>query len=237
MAESRPQKLLVVPDELLPDESAAALHHRSTFETKMVPTADEALAVAALWGADLIIFSSAIADIGAQAFCDAVREIPRLQNTKLLMVTDQIGDDQVHLGHTPTSGHLVNPVDSIQLLTTISELLEIPLTEAPRVPVDVLAQIEDLLDDPEDSKATVNVLYLSDEGLMLEAPVHLKIGATGKAHFFLPESSIPLSLQCCVRAVLDEILLHYWAEFVDLSDDDRATLQDFVQHELRMIGS
>jgi hypothetical protein len=35
--------------------------------------------------------------------------------------------------------------------------------------------------------------------------------------------------------VLDEILLHYWVEFVDLSDGDRATLQDFVRHELRMI--
>jgi hypothetical protein len=237
VAESRPQKLLIVPDGLLPDESAAALYGRNNFETKMVATADEALAVAALWGADLIIFSSAIADIGAQAFCDAVREIPRLQSTKLLMVTDQIGDDQFHASHTPTSGHLVNPVDSAQLLSTISELLDIPLNEAPRVAVDVLAQIEDLLDDPEDTKATVNVLYLSDEGLMLEAPVHLKIGAIGKAHFFLPESSIPLSLQCCVRVVLDEILLHYWVEFVELSDENRTTLQDFVRDELRMIES
>jgi DNA-binding response OmpR family regulator len=237
LAESRPQKLLIVPDGLLPDESAAALYGRSSFETRMVATADEALAIAALWGADLIIFSSVISDVGAQAFCDAVREIPRLEATKLLMVTDLIGDEEVHVSHTPISGHLVNPVDADQLLATISELLEIPLNEAPRVPVDVLAQIEDLLDDPEDSKATVNVLHLSDDGLMLEAPVHLKIGATGKAHFFLPESSAPLSLQCCVRAVLDEILLHYWVEFVDLSDESRATLQDFVRHELRMIES
>jgi hypothetical protein len=130
----------------------------------------------------------------------------------------------------------VNPVDSVQLLATIAELLEIPLSEAPRISVDVLAQIEDLIDDDsEDSRATVNVLHLSDEGLMLEAPVHLRIGAIGKAHFFLPESSVPLSLQCCARVVLDEILLHYWVEFVDLSDEDRTTLKDFVQHELRMI--
>lgn len=235
VAESRPQKLLIVPDGLLPDDTAAALFSRSSFETKMATSGDEALAIAALWGADLIIFSSVLADVGAQGFCEAVREIPRLQATKLLMVTDQIGGDDIQVGHAPTSGHLVNPVDSAQLVSTIAELLEIPLSEAPRVPVDVLAQIEGLLeDDSEDSKATVNVLYLSDEGLMLEAPVHLRIGATGKAHFFLPESSVPLSLHCCARVVLDEILLHYWVEFVDLSEEDRTTLQDFVQHELRV---
>ncbi|MBN2497472.1 MAG: hypothetical protein JXR96_22965 [Deltaproteobacteria bacterium] len=226
-------KILVVPDRLLPTESRQTLLSRRSLELRGAETADEALSLAAEWRPALVIFSSLLDEMTVAEFCRGVRALPGLQQTKLLMMTEQLGEPSAELDGVEVDAHLVNPVESDQLFRTLAGLLNVRVRTKPRVKVDLIARL-DLLDrDGDDNtEAVVNVLNLSESGLLLGSPVGLPIEALGRVRFFLPGDRQRLTLFCVIRMLANEVLLYYSGEFIGMRPGDKKRLQAFVDQEI-----
>lgn len=227
-------RILLFPKEVIPGEPRVSLLRRRSVEVRAARTAEQALDFAGKWKPQLIVFSSRLPDTSAVRFCEAVRSKSELGHTKLLMLTDQLGEEVGNEFGAGADAHLVNPVDSRQLLQTIAGLLNIRLRSAKRVAVDLIGQIDLLTNNAgEDVKAVVNILNLSETGLLIESPVPMSVGSMGRVRFFLPGTSEQLSLYCTIRLLADELVLHYGVEFVMLKAAEKGKLRAFVQVESR----
>ncbi len=223
-------KILIVPKGLLPEESRSSLLRRRSLKLHAAPTAERTLAVVEKLRPALIMFSSQILEMGAENFCMAIKRIPGLEDTKLLMITDQVGDVADDYTGVQADGHLLSPVEDSDLYRTIAGLLKISLRGAKRVPVDLIARLDLLAKAVDgDVKTEVSILNLSQTGLLIESPVVLTVGSLGRVQFFLPGSSERLSLFCVVRMLADEILLHYGVELLANKEREKEMLGKFVQ--------
>ena len=225
-------RILLVPEGVLPQEPQASLLRRKAVDMRAARGGKDALPFARKWAPQLIVFSSELPDMPAGQFCSAVRSYPELGQTKLLMLTDQLGQEMGEDAMGRVDAHLINPVETAQLLQTMAGLLNMRMRLSERVPVDLIGQI-DLLEkeSDQDVKSVVNIVNLSESGLLLESPITLTVGSMGRVRFFLPEASKRMSLYCLVRVLVDELALHYGVEFVGLKSSEKETLRAFV-HQL-----
>ena len=224
------RRILVAPPKLISSRARNSLLKRQSVELHSATTADEALALAAQTQPNLVVFSSRMTGLSAEVFCRAIRETPGLEETKTLMITEQLGPEIADFGGLSTDGHLVNPVDNSQLVRTIAGLLKLSMRKANRVPVDLIAQLELMgKDKSDDQVVVVSILNLSETGLRVESSLVLKEGSLGRVQFFLPGSQQRLNLYCIVRMLADEVLLHYGIELVKTTKEERAVLRDFVE--------
>ena len=223
-------RILLVPEGVLPQEPQSSLLKRKAVDMRVARGGKDALPFARKWAPQLIVFSSELPDMPAGQFCSAVRSYPELNQTKLLMLTDQFGEEMGEDAMGRVDAHLINPVETSQLLQTMAGLLNMRMRLSERIPVDLIGQI-DLLEkeSEEDVKSVVNIINLSDGGLLLESPIALTVGSMGRVRFFLPEASQRLSLYCLVRVLVDELALHYGVEFVGLRSGEKETLRVFVR--------
>ena len=223
-------RILLVPEGVLPEEPQASLLKRKAVDMRAARGGKDALPFARKWAPQLIVFSSELPDMPAGQFCSAVRSYPELNQTKLLMLTDQLGQEMGEDAMGRVDAHLINPVETSQLLETMAGLLNMRMRLSERIPVDLIGQI-DLLEkeSEEDVKSVVNIINLSESGLLLESPIALTVGSMGRVRFFLPEASKRLSLYCLVRVLVDELALHYGVEFVGLKSSEKETLRAFVR--------
>jgi CheY-like chemotaxis protein len=223
-------KILVVPKNLLPQESTESLLSRRALTVHSAASAEEALSSARKWRPALILFSSRLPRMGVRKFCQSVRTDPDLKKTKLVMLTERVGENVNDFCDLQLDGHLVNPVDIGQLYQTVAGLLNIRLRGKKRVAVDLIARLNVLSkEDDEDVCTTVNILNLSETGTLLESPVLLPVGSLGRMRFYLPGGNGQLSVYSIVRMLTDEILLHYGVEFVAMMQSEKNQLKQFVE--------
>jgi CheY-like chemotaxis protein len=223
-------RILLVPEGVLPKEPQASLLGRKAVEVRGARGGKEALPFAREWLPQLIVFSSQLPDMPAGEFCSAIHSYPELGQTKLLMLTDQLGEEMGEDAMGRVDAHLINPVETAQLLQTMAGLLNMRLRLSKRIQVDLIGQI-DLLEkeSDEDVKSVVNIINLSETGMLLESPILLTVGSMGRVRFFLPGASKRLSLYCLVRVLADELALHYGVEFTGLKSAEREMLRAVVR--------
>jgi DNA-binding response OmpR family regulator len=225
--------LLLVPDDVLTGEMRESFLDRGSFTVRMASTAREALDMAGLWRPSLVLFKSDLGDISMPEFCRELRARCENTETKLLMLTDQIGADLQHTDRADYDAHLISPVEPRQLLHTIATLLDVRQRRAPRASLEVLVRTEGFLESvsaEDDSLATsVNV---SENGMLLEAKLLLKVGSRGRLYFYLPGSTERVSVSGVVRTVMDEVRLHYAVEFLDLAEHQREMVRQYVREQL-----
>ena len=218
-------RILVIPKALDIDFRSSFLR-RDSFEIRRAETAAQAFAIAADWRPGLILLGSHLSDMPAARFCEVARKEPSLRTTKLLMLTYQCGADGSDLTQVDCDAHMLEPIDVGQLMHTIGSLLDVEVRRGPRVPVELLAQIE-AKDDGEAHTLMANVLNLSDNGMLLECELHLHIGAVVDVHFFLPGVPARMSVACMVLFG-DELKLHYGVEFFGLEPAQKASIRAFI---------
>jgi len=223
-------RILLVPEGVLPREPQSSLLRRKAVDVRAARGGKDALPFARKWAPQLIVFSSELPDMPAGQFCSAVRSYPELNQTKLLMLTDQLGQEMGEDAMGRVDAHRINPVETGQLLQTMAGLLNMRMRLSERIPVDLIGQI-DLLEkeSEEDVKSVVNIINLSEGGLLLESPIALTVGSMGRVRFFLPENSKRMSLYCLVRVLVDELALHYGVEFVGLRSAEKEMIREFVR--------
>jgi CheY-like chemotaxis protein len=224
-------RILFVPDEVLAGALRSSfLQHRSV-ALRSVHNPSHALAVAASWRPQLVVFRSQLEAAAAAHFCRALIADAGTHGCKLLLITEALQDaDFAELAAAGADAHLVSPVEPPQLLATIAELLALDRRAGPRVPVEALIHTEGFDADGASVDATLSsALCVSEDGMVLESSRHLALDARGRLHFFLPSAPERLSVQARVRAAIDEIRLRYAVEFADLAPQHRAAIRRYVE--------
>jgi CheY-like chemotaxis protein len=224
--------ILVVPDTLLQAELGPSFLDRGSFRVRGAANHEEALRIAEAWAPDLIIVGSSLPFCSATTFCLRVRRdvSPAI---KLLLVTEEIGVPEEDAQEVEPDAHLVSPVDQEHLLHTVAALLNVSARRAPRVAVHVLARVGGLTEDDGPQSVLTNILSLSESGVLLESPRELRLDVVGTIIFVLPDVGHQLALALRPRVLMDEVRLHYGAEFVDASAPDRERIRDYVATRIR----
>jgi DNA-binding response OmpR family regulator len=225
--------LLLVPDDVLSGEIRESFLDRGSFTVRTAGDASEALSMISVWRPSLIVFRSDLAGMSISEFCRMVRDQVRVEETKLLMVTDQVGAALEDVDQVGYDAHLISPVEAPQLLHTVATLVDVRERRAPRVPLEALVRTEGLresADSPDTSLA--NAVNISENGILLESEGPLKVGSKGRLHFFLPGGAERITVSGIVRTLMDEVRLHYSVEFVDLPDHHLETIRRYVQENL-----
>ena len=221
-------QLLIVPDDLLHLELHASFLDRRGVRTRAALGGEEALAICLVWRPALVVFASALPDMTARTFVRRLRqtvEPPPL----LLMITSSVGELTPEPTDDSCDAHLVSPVDVHQLLRAAAALLDLRQRRWPRVRVSFALSLAGLGNDPAgDYAIPATAVDLSEGGVRVAPRDSLLVGATGSVTAVLPGSQTKLVLAATVRALLDEMQFHYGLEFVNLTDEQRSVLREFV---------
>jgi CheY-like chemotaxis protein len=231
-------RLLIVPDDVLKLELSESFLDRRGVRTRSALTAEEALAIALVWRPSLVVFGSVLPDMTAASFVKRLREGTQQPAPHLIRITSSVGESIPELVDDLYDAHLVAPVDAHQLLETAAAVLELRQRRWPRVKLHVTVSLHGLGADPEDaSDIPATTLDVSEGGLRVEPRDPLDVGQGGTVTLVLPGSQERLVLGCTVRALVDEVQLHYGIEFVGLSDVAHQALRAFVERFLPKRGS
>jgi CheY-like chemotaxis protein len=227
------RRILIVPDSLF-DELSSSFLERRALSVRSAPSGRAALQLTAAWTPELIVFGSELPDVSAVDFCEQVRSDERLAAVKLLLVSSFLPGDEVsaEVLLARADAHLMQPVETSQLLHTIGVLLDVQQRRAPRLAQEVLAHVgvEARVEQPARTMLA-NVIGLSETGLELECADKLAAGDIVTVTFALPDTETRVLSRCMVLST-DELQLHYGCEFIDLDADDRAAIRDFVARHL-----
>ncbi len=226
------RKILVSPRTLLGSTSTGGLLQRESIRIiGAEPIAAVLLQKALEKRPDIIVFSSELRGMSPASFCREIKTSAALSHTRLLMLVEQLGVDAGHaqIGHL--DGSLLCPVDDGQLVETIAALLEVGLRDAPRVPTEILAWLENLCEQSGCPASVVNVINLSERGMLVESPLRLRVGDQGSFRFFLPDQSGMVAGTCKVHVITDEVLLHYGVELMEMSLESRKRLRLFIESQ------
>ncbi|HEY3356776.1 MAG TPA: PilZ domain-containing protein [Polyangia bacterium] len=240
MADAATFAILIVPGTLLQGEFGPSFLDRACFRVRTAETAEEALRIARVWPPDLLVIGSSLEGGPPARVCARARQ-QAAAGLKVLLISESVdpsdGPGAGGADEALPDAHLVEPVDPDELLATVAALLDVSARRAPRVAVEFLASLSGVLEDGARPSVYVNVLSLSESGVRLESPCHLRLGATGALAFVLPGGGARLALQVRPRAVMDEIRLHYGVEFVDVAPADGTRLRSFVEARLGRSGA
>jgi DNA-binding response OmpR family regulator len=222
-------RILIVPDGLLGTDLRETYLDRQSLTVKTAEDAKQGLTMAELWRPHLIVFRGEPGE-DKNRFA-ALRPELDGPGPKLIMVTDRL---QEHGGAADAAcdAHLVGPLVPEQLLATIAEVLDIPRRRSERVPIDVLVHTEGFEGDVAEPSSTLSSgLFVSEEGMLVEASRQLSLHARGQLQFFLPNFAERLTLEGVARVAVDEIRLIYVIEFVDLAPQHRALIRRYVESQ------
>ncbi len=226
------RRILVIPHHLLDSVSGSFLDRRS-FKVRSVADVAEALETVAVWPPHLIVFSSAQDDVPAADFVRMVRGDDRMVETKLLMLSPEpVGVASSAISEAEVDGHLISPITGADLLNTMGILLDVSSRRAPRLDCNLLARID--LASADIASMMANVLGLSETGLLLECEQRLAVGDLIGLQFTVPDIG-RVDARCIVVKV-DELMLHYGCELVDLDDRSRAVIRELVAHHTEPEG-
>jgi CheY-like chemotaxis protein len=222
-------RILVLPDDLLGPELGESFLDRRSLAVRAAKAPKEAIAIAEIWHPHLIVFRSQ-SSAGATAELSRALRGASSPPPKLLMLTDRVSESLGGSDDAECDAHLISPVDLEQLLATVAELVDIPQRQSPRVPIDVLVHTEGFAEEGAAVDGTLSTaLALSEDGMLLEASRQLRQGVPGRLQFFLPDGAERLTVDCVVRAAIDEVRLVYMVEFVNLPPQHRTTIRRYVE--------
>jgi CheY-like chemotaxis protein len=224
------KKVLIAPASVLRAEVGASFLDRAFMRVRTAGSGAEAFAMTRAWAPDLVIIGTGLADTTAAALANRLRRDvdPKI---KLVLLTEMLEPDPAG-EELAADAHLVEPIDSRNLLVVVSELLDVPPRRGTRVAVRLLARLGGAFEEPGPASALVNLLSLSESGVLVEAPGPLQLAARGTLQLVLPGAGARLALGLRVRVLIDEIRLHYGAEFEDVDEAARQSLRDYVAARL-----
>ncbi len=220
------RRILVVPSALLDELGPLARH--PAFEIRTAEASEQALASTAEWPPHLIILDGA-ADRDPLSLCAAVRSDQRLTDTRLLLISSFLPDDEVEPGVllAQADAHLILPIDDDVLMRTVGMLVNVKPRQLAALKREILAQvrIEARVELPARSMLA-NVLALGENGLVLECEQALIAGDVVAVSFTLPGRGL-MELRCMVLTS-DQLQLHFGCELIGCSPEARDVIEELV---------
>ena len=224
-------KILVVRAEGIKLKLEASCLDRSTFSIRAAGSAQDALSVGAFQRPALVIVGSELPDATPEELCRVWRAAPEMESARFLLVADGHRPDAVSSFLAAGGDAFIPRATPPDLVANaVANILGIRLRSTLRVPVQLLCKV-DLLGA---SGAVVGTMLattidLSTTGVSLECQHPLQASDTVVVHLVLPGTRCRLVARAIVCRVVDEVWMHYAAEFQDLPPDQRVSLRTFIQ--------
>jgi DNA-binding response OmpR family regulator len=223
-------KLLIVPDDILTVRLEQSFLDRRAVRTRSALNGEEALSIALVWQPAVVIYGSVLSDMTAATFVKRLRASVPTPGPQLIRITSSVGESAPEPDESLCDAHLIAPVEINQLLNTAAALLELRQRRWLRVRATVNVSLSGLLENMDRTSATpATTVDISEGGMRVEPREALSVGSSGSVTLVLPGSQTKLVLGCTVRALVDEMQLHYGLEFTNLTEQQTTVLRAFVQ--------
>jgi len=226
----RGHRILVVRNDALGTHLRASCLARDGVAIHVAASEQDALGMAATERADLILLDRESSAISAAEFCRAVRALPPSAGCKLILLHDE-PDCPAALEFKLSGGEcvLARSTEPAALAALVAQLLGLPLRKTQRVNVQVLVKLElPSLGETPFKSMFANTVDVSTAGVRLEAQHPLDGDSKVRLHLVLPGTQQRLSVDAVVRHVVDEELMQYGLEFLDMTEEARGLVAAFL---------
>lgn len=223
-------RILVVRNDALGMQLRGSCLARDGVLIQVSPSEQDAIEAVGKEPADLVLVDREGSAVSAPQFVRSVRGCQGCEKTRVVLLHDE--PESTSATEFKLAGGdavLARSLDPMRLALNVAQLLGLPIRRAERVPVQVLVKLElpHLAEMPFKSMFA-NTVDVSTAGVRIEAQHPLEQDARVRLHMVLPGTHARLSVEAVVRHVVDEMLMQYGLEFVDLGSDARETLDAFL---------
>ena len=174
----------------------------------------------------LIIFGFDLFDMTAPEFCREVRSDPDLRGVSLLLVSER--ENAAHTDLCLSAGCndvIYRPLQRDELDAKVSRLTAIPTRRQLRT----ITRIEVSLEN-NGRFVLGRSLNISANGMLLEVDRVLPGDGKVRIHFYLPGDPAPLQITAeILRAEFTGAMAKYGVRFVEVADEQRERIEQFVQ--------
>ena len=219
------KKILVVESSNPIEGLSGALFRRRECVLEVASSAAEAIARSSESAPDLVLFDAFIDDFSVEDFVQAVQSTEAGEPLPVLIVLEkEREEEQVRMLQAGASAVLLRPADEIDLNVKVCELLGISLRRHLRTFVKL--KVEATIGQTT-RFATVSNISLG--GAAVETDEKLPMGEIVKLQFFLPGDDEAISvIGKVVRDAASQGPSSYGCQFLDLTDESRHRIHDFV---------
>jgi DNA-binding response OmpR family regulator len=218
------QVLLVTPSLELTGKDEEFFSQNS-IELKQAKSGTEARELLSSSDFDIVVAELALDGVSGDELCASIKESDN--DTYVILACSGKKNELKTCGRCGANAHIPTPLDTENLLHRISTILKVPTKRATRVLVKV--KINSTIKSEPFFSISHNV---STSGMMLEAEQSLALGDIIACSFYLPESE-RLMAPCKVVRIDKSTGANnrYGVEFVDLDDENKSVIENFVRQE------
>jgi len=198
---------------------------QNSIELVQVKSGAEAKEILASSDFAIVVAELALEDISGDELCAFIKE--KNNDAYVMLACSGKTNELKACGRCGANAHIQTPLNLEGLQHRISSILKVPTKRATRVLVKV--KVNGSIKSEPFFSISHNI---STTGMMLEAEQSLAMGDIVSCSFYLPESE-KLMAPCKVVRIDKSTGSNsrYGVEFVDLAEDNRAMIENFVRQE------
>jgi CheY-like chemotaxis protein len=218
------KKILIVDDFSTFIEKERSILNRSDFRIFTATSTEEALNIHKAENMDMIIIDLDMPVMTGDKLCSIIRKNDELKNVSIVMVCNNSESDIKRTRTCKANAYVTKPLNSLQFLKTVSQLLDIPERKSYRVLIKLSIKGES-----KSESFFCSSKNISSTGILIETDKLLEKGDMISCSFFLPRSEQIVSNAEIVRAVtIASKTFQYGARFKNLDPVSKSAIDAFV---------
>jgi uncharacterized protein (TIGR02266 family) len=227
--------LLVDDTELFLDLEISYLE-RDSFTFSTARSGEEALDIFRQKRPDLVILDLIMPGMDGDAVCREIKSNPATRYTPVIMVGSVSQEDLKDRCYSAgCDAFVAKPLKRDELLEAIERVIVVAKRKSPRVPTHLPAYIRH-----GERELDAFIHTISTGGLFIDIEPPPKSGEILDVAFSLPERDAPIRSKVQVRwagRVRADGASGVGTQFLDLAEADKATIDDYVEKKLSVVGS
>jgi uncharacterized protein (TIGR02266 family) len=227
--------LLVDDTELFLDLEISYLE-RDSFTFSTARSGEEALDIFRSKRPDLVILDLVMPGMDGDDVCREIKSDPVTRNTPVIMLSSANQEDLKLRCHAAgCDAFVAKPIKRDALLEAIERVIVIAKRKSPRVPTHLPAYVRH---GEKEMDAFIHTISVG--GLFIDLDPPPDPGETLEVAFSLPERDAPIRGKVQVRwagRVRADGASGVGTQFVDLAEEDKASIHEYVEKKLAAVGS
>lgn len=223
------KKLLIVDDLRTFIDRERSILNRSDLSIFTATSTEEALNLHKTEKMDMIIIDLDMPVMSGDKLCTMIRKNEELKNVSIVMVCNNTGPDLARIRTCKANAYVTRPLNSVQFIKTVGQLLDIPERKSYRVLIKLSVRGES-----RNESFFCSSRNISSTGILIETDKLLVKGDEISCSFFLPKSERIVADAEIARAVNISInTFQYGARFTNLSPAGKSAIDEFVNSKFR----
>ncbi|HAM50861.1 MAG TPA: hypothetical protein DCP92_09300 [Nitrospiraceae bacterium] len=219
------RKILIVNDPKSAVEEESILGNKNLM-IFIATSSEEALTIHKREKVDLVITDLDMPGMSGDTLCSLIRKDEVLGKVPVLIVCGNKKSDLERCTKCGTNSHITKPLDPVQFLEKVSQLIDVPKRSGVRVFTNISVK-----GTFENEKFFCTSVDISTSGILIESDRAISKGDTITCSFFIPGSSNRVVVDCVVMRVMNiaSNVYHYGAKFLNLDPGNKSAINEFVR--------